>query len=90
MYYLYILDCDDAFFYVGITKDVDNRLAQHRNEYSTYTKRYKKIDLVYKEEFSSRANAERREKQLKGWSKAKKKALINQDLDKLISLSSGH
>jgi putative endonuclease len=89
IYYLYILVCDDAFLYVGITKDVNKRLSQHRNKYSPYTKRYEKIDLVYTEEFSSRGDAECREKQLKGWSRAKKKALINKDLDKLISLSSG-
>ncbi len=87
MYYLYILECDDAFLYVGITKDVERRLAQHRSKYSPHTKRYKKLELVHTEEFVTRADAEHRERQLKGWSRAKKKALIEQDFEKLTFLS---
>ena len=87
MYYIYILLCDKAFFYVGITNDVDKRLRQHIKKKSPHTKRYNDIELVYKEEYKTRLEAETREKQLKGWSKAKKKALVERNINLLKELS---
>jgi predicted GIY-YIG superfamily endonuclease len=79
MWYVYILFCDKKIFYVGLTDDVERRLKQHKNKESFYTKKFSRIELVHKEEFDTRKSAEQREKQLKGWSVAKKKALIAQD-----------
>lgn len=87
MYYLYILECDRAFFYVGITKDLDIRIAQHKSKHSPHTKRYSVVKLVYSEVLATINGAERREKQVKGWSRAKKKALIDGDIDLLKRLS---
>lgn len=87
VYYLYILFCDKAFFYVGVTSDLKRRLRDHKSGFSSHTKRYKAIELVYKEEYSVRSVAEEREKQIKGWSRAKKKALISGNIDKLQGLS---
>ena len=87
MYYIYILDCDNAFFYVGLTSDVERRLFQHQNHQSLHTKRYNNIKLVHTEKFNNRVAAEKREKQLKGWSKAKKEALIEDNTEKLKTLS---
>ena len=87
MYYVYILECDNAFFYVGLTSDVQRRLFQHQNHESLHTKRYKTVKLVCTEEFYIRSDAEKRERQLKGWSKAKKKALIQGDTKLLENLS---
>ena len=87
MYYLYILECDRAFFYVCITKDLDARIAQHKSRYSPHTRRYSVVELVYNEVLATRNDAERREKQIKGWSRAKKKALIDGNIDLLRRLS---
>ncbi len=88
MYYVYILECDKAFFYVGLTNDLEKRVVQHQSKHSPHTRRYSEVALVYNESFSRRIDAEKREKQLKGWSRAKKKALINHDFKNLVILSS--
>lgn len=88
-YYLYILLCDQKTYYVGITNNLDRRLAEHKNKKSFYTKQFSDISLVYTEEFLNKIEAEMREKQLKGWSIAKKIALINNDKANLIKLSKG-
>lgn len=87
LYFLYILLCDNQFFYVGITNNLDRRLEQHQAKHSKFTKRYKVIKHVYTEQFEKRTQAEKREKQIKGWSKAKKQALIENNIEKLIILS---
>jgi len=87
MYYVYILECDDAACYVGLTTNIETRLLQHQKHQSLHTKRYDKIELVYFEKFNMRFDAERRERQLKGWSKAKKAALIVGNIEHLKMLS---
>lgn len=84
---VYILLCDQKTFYVGMTEDLEKRLKEHKSGYSPYTKKFSDIELVYKENFERRIDTEDREKQLKGWSVAKKKALINGNKDLLIKLS---
>jgi len=87
MWILYILFCDHKTFYVGITDNLERRLRQHRNKESFFTKKFYELELVYTEKFNKRVEAERREKQIKGWSVAKKKALIDNKRDELIKLS---
>ncbi len=87
MYNIYILECDNAFFYVGLTTNLETRLLQHQKHQSSYTKRYGEVQIVYSEKFTKRVDAAKREKQLKGWSKAKKKALIVGDVELLKKLS---
>ncbi len=86
MYYTYILQCDDHY-YVGQTDDLERRLLQHQRKQSTHTKRYSSVKLIYYEKFEVRSDAENREKQIKGWSRAKKQALINGQFDELKKLS---
>jgi len=76
MWYVYLLLCDQKTFYVGITPDLKLRLAEHRNKESFYTKKFSDIRLVYCEKYPDKFEAAKREKQLKGWSVAKKKLLI--------------
>jgi putative endonuclease len=76
MWYLYILNCDNDYFYVGITTDLNNRLQQHQNGRSKFTKRFGKITLVYTEKLEERKDAVTREKEIKGWSRKKKQDLI--------------
>jgi putative endonuclease len=74
---MYILQCADGSYYTGSTKDLERRLAQHQNgEGANYTKKRLPVKLVYYEEFDRIDYAFRREKQVQGWSRAKKEALI--------------
>mgnify|MGYP003423792641 FL=1 len=86
-WYVYILFCDQKTYYVGSTDSLKRRIHQHKNRQSLYTKKFSEIQLVYTEIFNVRSKALDREKQIKGWSLAKKKALIEKDLEKLKSLS---
>jgi len=90
--YTYILLCSDNRYYVGSTTNLELRLKEHFAESdalygSRFTKGYKPIKLVYKEEYSTVAEAFKRERQLHGWSHAKKQALIDGDIELLIQLS---
>lgn len=87
MYSGYILFCDKKTFYVGMTDNLERRIIEHKNHYSKYTKKFSDIQLVYSENFENKTAAENRERQLKGWSFAKKKALIDNDKGLLIKLS---
>ena len=91
-YYVYILRCSDKSYYVGVTNDVEKRYEEHMkgDDISAYTYRRKPLQLVYNEEFDDIAQAIEREKQIKGWSRAKKEALIKSDWNKLIALSKNY
>jgi len=84
---LYILLCDKTYYYVGITSDLENRVFQHSNKLSFYTKRFNNIEVVYTEKYLNLKDAEKREMQIKKWSKAKKKSLIEENISELVSLS---
>ena len=77
-YYVYILtDNHRSTLYIGVTNDVVSRLWQHRNpERPSFTQRYHCTHLLYVEQFDEVNAAIAREKQLKGWRRAKKVALI--------------
>jgi predicted GIY-YIG superfamily endonuclease len=75
--YMYILRCSDGSYYVGSTKNLERRLAQHQaGEGANYTKKRLPVELVYYEEFQRIDEAFYREKQVQGWSRKKKEALI--------------
>ena len=86
--YLYILECSDGSFYTGSTKDIELRLLQHQaGEGSSYTKHRLPVKLIYLEEFLRVDEAFYREKQVQGWSRKKKEALIEGHLSELPELS---
>ncbi len=88
--YMYILKCVDDSFYVGSTKDLVRRLQQHKNgdgEGAKHTKSRLPVKLVYYEGFERIDEAFNREKQVQGWSRAKKIALIKGDMKSLQELS---
>jgi len=62
--------------YVGVTNDVVRRLAEHRMEHSGFTARYHVTTLVYVERTADVFEAIAREKQIKGWRRARKIALV--------------
>ena len=86
-YFVYILLCDQKTFYTGITVDLEKRLFEHKNKLSFFTKKFSDIQLVYREEYTNKKSAETRERQLKGWSIAKKNALIKRDITQLKKLA---
>ena len=76
-YYVYILANKSGSTYVGVTNDIERRVWEHRQgAIEGFTRKYKIDLLMYYEEFDYIEDAIRREKQIKGWSKDKKRALI--------------
>ena len=88
MAWMYILECADGSYYVGSTKNLDQRIAQHQSgNGSRYTSSRLPVKLVYGEEYERVADAYYREKQVQNWSKAKREALINGEYEKLPALA---
>ena len=90
--YLYILECSDGTYYTGSTVDLEYRIQQHQaGEGSIYTRKRLPVKLLYAEEFPRVDEAFYREKQVQGWCRKKKEALIQGRLDDLPGLSKkGH
>ncbi len=88
-YYIYILQCSDGSCYTGVTSDVQKRLYEHQEGLiiSCYTHNKRPVELMYVEEYSDVLEAISREKQIKGWTRKKKKALISGDYRELVNLS---
>lgn len=77
--FLYILLCKDNSFYTGITWNIKKRIFEHNNRIKTCLQKSKiPATLVYWEEFGTRIEAARREKEIKGWRREKKEALIRE------------
>ncbi|HIG75544.1 MAG TPA: GIY-YIG nuclease family protein [Bacteroidetes bacterium] len=77
-YWTYILASRTRVLYIGVTNDLARRLAEHRAGIgSQFTKRYRVHRLVFAEEHSDVRDAIQREKQLKGWKRDRKVALID-------------
>ncbi len=86
--YMYILLCANNTYYTGSTKYLDLRIKQHNNgEGANYTRKHSPVELIYYEEYPRIDHAFYREKQIQGWRRAKKEALINGDDHLLPSLA---
>ncbi len=86
--YTYILCCTDASYYTGSTSDLESRIEQHQLGLgANFTRKHLPVKLVYFEEFDRIDDAFYREKQIQGWSRKKKEALINGRKDLLPGLS---
>ncbi len=82
--FVYILECSDGTFYTGSTIDLDKRLAEHQNgQGANHTKKRLPVELVYIQKFPRIDEAFYREKQIQGWSRKKKQALIENNFDEL-------
>jgi len=88
-YYVYILKCKDDSYYTGITNDIDRRFNEHQTgeNIDCYTFKRRPLTLVFCEYFIDVNYAIEFEKQVKGWSRKKKEAIIDQNWDKLKELS---
>ena len=88
MAWMYILECADGSYYVGSTKNLEQRLFQHQEGVGAkYTSRRLPVKLVYSEEYSRVSEAFAREKQVQNWSRAKRKALIDHQYESLPALA---
>lgn len=80
MAWTYIVECNDGSFYTGSTNgDLDSRVWEHNHDdqfAANFTRKRRPVALVYAEQFETVDAAFRREKQIQGWSRAKKLALI--------------
>ncbi|KKQ80726.1 MAG: Excinuclease ABC C subunit domain protein [Parcubacteria group bacterium GW2011_GWC2_38_7] len=86
---MYILICSDNSYYVGVTNNIERRITSHRlgANVNSYTYKRRPVKLVYSEYYYYINDAIAREKQIKGWRRSKKEALINQNYEELYRLS---
>jgi len=89
--YLYILRCADNSYYVGTTRtSLEMRVAQHNDgTFGGYTARRRPVTLVFHQEFERITDAIAAERQAKGWTRAKKEALMRGDFETLRRLARG-
>ncbi len=87
--YVYILKCSDGTFYTGVTSNLEKRFLEHQTgkHKESYTFSRRPLALVFYCEFTDINIAIEKEKQIKKWSQAKKKALINDEYDLLPNLA---
>ncbi|WOD42066.1 GIY-YIG nuclease family protein [Hwangdonia lutea] len=84
-YYVYIIKCFDNSYYTGITNNTEKRFEEHQMGYTKDSYTYKRRPLImeFYQEFNDVLQAIYFEKKIKGWTRAKKQALINGNYDKL-------
>ena len=87
--WLYILRCADGSYYVGTTrKALEERLGEHNaGLYDGYTARRRPVTLVFAQHFDTITDAIAAERQVKGWSRAKKEALIAGNWERVAELA---
>ena len=85
-----ILRCADGSYYTGLTKqDPEVRAWEHNNDpIDSYTARRRPVTLVFVEVYDRLTDAIARERQIEGWSRRKKEALIRGDYEALPALAS--
>jgi len=89
-FWAYMLHCNGGAFYVGHTDDLERRIAEHeRGALPGFTRDHMPVRLVWNEAFGTREEALAMERRVKGWSRAKKMALIRGDWQRIEHLSRG-
>jgi putative endonuclease len=87
-FWVYMLHCHGGHFYIGHTDDLDRRVAQHQDgTLGGYTHSRRPVKLVWSESMQTRNDAKVIESRIKGWSRAKKLALIRGDWGRLSELA---
>ena len=83
-----MLECADGSYYIGHTDDIEKRVSEHeQGQGSGYTKTRLPVKVVYMQDFMTRDEAISAEQQIKGWSRKKKRALIDHDWEMIKKLS---
>ena len=89
-FWVYILPCADGSYYVGHSDNLEDRLLQHRSgALGGYTKTRRPVRLAFSQELPTRDYAFAAERQIKGWSRKKKEALIRGDWEEPRRLARG-
>ena len=87
-FWVYMLKCKDNSYYVGHTDNLDIRIGKHQTgEIPGYTVNRRPVNLVYSQEFPTRIEALTAKRQIKGWNRKKKEALIQGDWNEITRLS---
>jgi len=87
-FWAYMLHCNGGKFYAGHTDDLEHRIAQHeRGILPGFARDHLPVRLVWSAEFASREEAREAERRVKGWSRAKKMALIRGDWATISALA---
>jgi putative endonuclease len=88
--HVYLLRCADGSYYVGSARlGLERRLSEHNDgTYGGYTARRRPVELVWSQHFLDITDAIAVERQIKGWSRAKKEALIRGDYGEIRLLAS--
>jgi tRNA/rRNA methyltransferase len=87
-YYVYMLKCSDNSYYIGHTRDLEARFAEHNNmQGGRYTSSRLPTQMVFAQEFATQNDAFAIERQIKGWTRDKKEALISKDWNLIKNLS---
>ena len=86
--WVYILKCSDGSYYTGCTVNLEQRVNEHNfRKYDNYTSTRLPVELVYSHQFTNINDAIVAERQIKGWGRRKKEALINGDFNLLHNLA---
>ena len=88
-FWVYIIRCADGSYYTGHTDNLEKRIAEHTTGAITNCYTYKRhpLELVFSQDFALREEALTYERQIKGWSRKKKEAMINGDWTEVSHLS---
>jgi len=87
-FWVYMLRCSDGSYYTGHTDNLEVRLAQHASgEVAGWTQTRRPVALVFSDALATREDALAAERRLKGWSRAKKEALIAGDWQRVSALA---
>ena len=88
-FWVYILRCSDDSYYTGHTDDLKKRIAQHHEgEIPTcYTLKRRPLECVFQQEFPTREEALASERQIKGWSRKKKEAMVRGNWEEVSRLA---
>ncbi len=90
-FWVYILRCADGTYYTGHTDNLEQRIAQHHNgELGGYTATRKPLELVFSQPCATREEALAAERQVKGWSRKKKEAMMRGDWAEVSRLARGN
>ena len=94
MFWVYIVKCSDGSYYTGHTDNLEIRIAQHQcGEHVSYTASRLPVELAWSQEFNTREEALAAERQIKGWSRKKKEAMMRgnwAEVSRLAQSKSAH
>jgi predicted GIY-YIG superfamily endonuclease len=87
-FWIYILKCADNSYYIGHTDNLENRISQHQQgSIAGYTSKRRPVQLMHTQDFPTREEALAAERQIKGWSRKKKEAMMRGDWTAVSSLA---